>query len=131
MIDQQSLDALRRKRDQAWELAGQARLDGDHVEETRRTAEALELVRQIGVMVREEKPTATAPLPALVIEVRHRTCALDAARRLEEALRDDPPDEEAPLMFIERVEDDAAIYTCPKCHEKMSVLLVFQKGWAT
>jgi uncharacterized protein YbaR (Trm112 family) len=30
-------------------------------------------------------------------------------------------------MTIERVEDDMAIYACPLCHHKISVLLFFKK----
>jgi hypothetical protein len=41
------LDRLRRKRDQAWELAGLARQDDDKADELRRTEEARELQRQI------------------------------------------------------------------------------------
>jgi hypothetical protein len=41
------IERLRRKRDQAWEMAGLARQDGDRVDEERRTEEAREYARQI------------------------------------------------------------------------------------
>lgn len=41
------LERLRRKRDQAWEMAGLARQDGDKDDEKRRTDEAREYQRQI------------------------------------------------------------------------------------
>jgi hypothetical protein len=48
-------------------------------------------------------------------EVRHRTCVEDE-------------DAEPPVMRLERVEDDMGIFVCPACHEKVSVLVVFEKG---
>ena len=42
---------LRRKADQAWELAGCARQDGDTADEQRRTAEA----REYEALIREAK----------------------------------------------------------------------------
>jgi hypothetical protein len=41
-------EQLRRKADQAWEMAGLARQDGDRVDEKRRTEEAREYERQLG-----------------------------------------------------------------------------------
>lgn len=43
----QYLERLRRKRDQAWEMAGCARQDGDKADEIRRTEEARDYSRQI------------------------------------------------------------------------------------
>lgn len=45
--DMLSLEQLRRKRDQAWELAGLARQDGDTADERRWTNRARELQRKI------------------------------------------------------------------------------------
>ena len=42
------LDRYRRKRDQAWEMAGLARQDGDKKDEARWIAEAREYERLIG-----------------------------------------------------------------------------------
>ena len=48
-IDQE-LNRLRRKADQAWELAGCARQDGDKADEARWTAEALEYTRLLRIV---------------------------------------------------------------------------------
>lgn len=42
-----TLEKLRRKRDQAWELAGCARRDGDHKDEQRHTENARRYSREI------------------------------------------------------------------------------------
>jgi hypothetical protein len=49
-----SLDTLRRKRDQEWELAGLARQDGDKADEARHTDKAREYAAEIGRRVRGE-----------------------------------------------------------------------------
>jgi hypothetical protein len=41
------LDRMRRKRDQAWEMAGLARRDNDKTDEARHTAEARDWERRI------------------------------------------------------------------------------------
>ena len=45
------IDNLKRKRDQAWEMAGLARQDDDKLEEQRRTDEAIEYSRQISELL--------------------------------------------------------------------------------
>jgi hypothetical protein len=40
-------ERLRRKIDQAWEMAGLARMDGDHKDEQRRTKEARDLTEKL------------------------------------------------------------------------------------
>ena len=45
-----NLETLRRKANQAWEMAGFARQDNDKVDEARRTADAREYDRLIGVL---------------------------------------------------------------------------------
>lgn len=50
-----SLDILRRKRDQAWELAGCARQDRDTADEVRWTKKAREYNAEILKRVRESK----------------------------------------------------------------------------
>lgn len=47
-----SLEKMRRKRDQAWENAGCARVDGDKADEASWTKEAREWERKIGELVR-------------------------------------------------------------------------------
>lgn len=47
-----TIEVLRRKRDQAWEMAGLARQDGDTTDEVRQTAIAREYQRQIGEAIR-------------------------------------------------------------------------------
>lgn len=49
------IETMRRKRDQAWELAGLARQDGDKADEQRRTVEARDWQRQIAEQLRESK----------------------------------------------------------------------------
>lgn len=48
-----SLEKLRRRRDQAWELAGLARVDNDVPDMERWTAEARRVAEEIGRRVRE------------------------------------------------------------------------------
>lgn len=45
--DNQQIERLRRKRDQAWEMAGLARKDQDTADELRHTNEAKEYSRQL------------------------------------------------------------------------------------
>lgn len=52
-LDMMSLDKLRRRRDQAWEMAGLARQDRDYEDEKRRTAEARLYEDAIAERVRE------------------------------------------------------------------------------
>jgi hypothetical protein len=40
-------ERLRRKIDQAWDMAGLARMDGDHKDEARRTKEARDLTEKL------------------------------------------------------------------------------------
>ena len=47
-VVESELDRLRRKEDQAWELAGCARVDGDRVDEKKWTEEARRLQDKIG-----------------------------------------------------------------------------------
>jgi hypothetical protein len=54
MIDPNwSLEKLRRKRDQAWDMAGLARMDGDRKDEERRIAEARKYEAEIERRARE------------------------------------------------------------------------------
>ena len=49
------LDRLRRKRDQAWDMAGLARQDGDTKDSERRTKEAREYEKQIRDLLRKDR----------------------------------------------------------------------------
>lgn len=51
-----------------------------------------------------------------VLDLRHRTC------------NQVPVEDCAPEMYLERAEDDMGIYTCPMCHQKVSVLMFFERG---
>lgn len=51
-LEQMSLEALRRKADQSWEMAGLARQDGDKADEARHTANAREYEAAIGERAR-------------------------------------------------------------------------------
>lgn len=52
-VEEMSLETLRRKRDQAWEMAGLARQDGDKADEERHTQSACMYAEAIGERVRE------------------------------------------------------------------------------
>ena len=47
-----SLEKLRRKRDQAWDMAGLARQGGDAADAKKQTDEALQLQREISALLR-------------------------------------------------------------------------------
>jgi len=51
-MKEMSLETLRRKRDQEWELAGMARMDRDKADELRHTAKAREYAAEISTRLR-------------------------------------------------------------------------------
>ncbi len=53
-IENWSLEKLRRKRDQAWEMAGMARQDGDKVDEEKHTKDARKYQVEISTRVSYE-----------------------------------------------------------------------------
>ncbi len=55
-------------------------------------------------------------MASFLIDVRHRTCEII-----------DEDDDLPPIMELERAEDDMGIFTCIRCHEKISILMFFQK----